>query len=136
MNLTLIRRRDWSSNIVTIGALFDEARTMLCFILEPPWLDNHIGMSCIPEGTYKVVPHVSPKFGQCFILEGTFPREYILIHPGNSPEDTEGCMLPGLRMGEGRVYNSRNALKMLMEKYPQGFPLVVQWEGFMEGDRK
>ena len=129
MNLQLERLRSRSNKVATIGELYDELGRPLCYILEPPWLDNHIGMSCIPDGTYKVVPHVSPKFGPCFLLEGTYPREYILIHPGNFPQDTEGCLIPGLRMfssGVG-VAASRKAVTMLQARYPHGFDLTIRW---------
>jgi len=67
--------------------------------LEEPWKDNKRGISCIPEGTYKVVPHgwgnERVRFKRAYRLTGTAPRTAILIHTGNTTDDIEGCILVG-----------------------------------------
>ena len=35
-----------------------------CRTAELPWVNNEVGRSCIPLGSYKVIPHRSPTFGQ------------------------------------------------------------------------
>lgn len=75
--------------------------------IEPPWKDNAIGLSCIPPDEYLVEPHVSPRYGECYIVTGTAPRTFILRHGGNVGGDKElgfhthtlGCILPGMRRG-------------------------------------
>ncbi|SKA64109.1 DUF5675 family protein [Desulfobaculum bizertense] len=90
---------------------------ILCLTLEPGWRENRVLISCIPEGTYAMTAHVSPRFGKCFALSGVPDRTEILIHPGNTAQDTQGCILPGLRLGilSGRraVLMSRDALRAL-----------------------
>lgn len=84
------------------------------------------GQTAIPYGTYKVrMDVVSPRFGQkAFYKEnangGRLPRlvnvpsfEGILIHVGNKPEDTEGCILVGENKVKGQVINSKETFKKL-----------------------
>jgi hypothetical protein len=40
----------------------------------------------------------------------------ILIHPGNSPNDTEGCLLPGYKASFKTVEESSNAFRDLLSK--------------------
>ena len=41
----------------------------------------------------------------------------ILIHPGNTPTDTEGCILVGKNSVVGKVLQSRATFEILMKKY-------------------
>lgn len=82
-----------------------EERTLGLCTLEPPWRDNRVGMSCIPEGTYRCAKWKSPTFGGVYLLRSVPGRSYILIHWGNWAGDeekglyanTDGCILVGLR---------------------------------------
>ena len=81
-----------------------------CDTLELPWLDNKKRISCIPEGEYDVIKHVSPKFGECFWILDVLDRSEILVHKGNYNRDTLGCVLVGKSLididGDGnRGYN-------------------------------
>ena len=74
------------------------------------------GKTAIPTGTYKVdMNTVSPKFS------GKLPRlldvkgySGVLIHVGNKPEDTLGCLLVGENKVKGQVINSTAAFNRLM----------------------
>ncbi len=68
--------------------------------LEDEWLDNAIGKSCVPEGVYVCNPYSSAKYPDVWQLEKTSPRTDILIHAGNTNEDTRGCILPGVMYGK------------------------------------
>ena len=88
----------------TLGALYIfEGITRLgqFAVLEPPWLDNKRGESCIPPGCYRLAPRApTQKFNYPhLIINGTAPREAILMHHGNFPIDTEGCQLSGMSFG-------------------------------------
>lgn len=84
---------------------------------EDDWLDNRVNVSCIPAGTYPLRrcmynKHHLETFG-VFDVPG---RDLIRIHPGNTEEDTAGCILVGLRLGPLRVVededtHQKNVLK-------------------------
>jgi Family of unknown function (DUF5675) len=78
-----------------------------CFTLELPWLNNVRKLSCIPLGTYDVVPHKSPKFGRCLLVENVPARDNILFHSANLAGNSlagwdtqlQGCIAPFRRHG-------------------------------------
>ncbi len=54
-----------------------------CKSLELAWKDNKTGISCIPEGTYKVVVRHSAKYKRHLHITDVESRSLILIHPAN-----------------------------------------------------
>ena len=92
------------------------------FFLERPGPDTSISGKRlrIPQGTYMLAPNPGSKYLGVPRLyldsEGTdndFWTRGILIHAGNVPSDTEGCLLPGEQKFVDKVSNSRNALSSL-----------------------
>ncbi|HEG4440073.1 DUF5675 family protein [Vibrio gazogenes] len=107
--------------------LCDENGNAMLKAIERPWKNNAPGISCIPEGTYDLIPHNSPKFGSCYALEapelgvtifGPSLRTHILIHPANRVSELEGCIALGSDFGvvsnEWAVVSSRNAIDYFM----------------------
>ena len=74
-------------------------RDPFCLTMEDPWLDNKVGESCIPDGTYLCKRVESPNFGNVFSVMDVPGRTHILIHKGNTIEDTQGCILLGASFG-------------------------------------
>jgi hypothetical protein len=74
--------------------LLDEG-TPFCLTLERLWLDNRVGESCIPLGTYTCERTVSRKFGVTFEVTRVPGRSAILFHKGNLMEDSHGCIILG-----------------------------------------
>ena len=85
------------------------------------------GLTAIPVGRYRVTLAIkSPKFSQKAAYEfcgGYLPRlinvpafDGVLIHIGNSPKDTEGCILVGENKQVGKVLNSTAMFKRLYER--------------------
>ncbi len=79
----------------TFGMLLTDKGHPLILTLENPWRNNEPFISCIPVGTYAFNRHLSPKFGETFIVEGVPGRSQILVHRGNTHTDTSGCILTG-----------------------------------------
>lgn len=82
------------------------------------------GKTAIPYGTYKVTLGVqSPKYSQRAAYDwckGYLPRllnvphfDGILIHAGNTADDSSGCILVGENKVVGKVINSMATLKRL-----------------------
>ena len=85
------------------------------------------GKTAIPTGTYAIdMDTVSPKFkdriwakvcdGKLPLLQNVKGFSGVLIHVGNTPEDTLGCLLVGFNKVKGQVVNSTDAFKKLYEK--------------------
>ena len=109
-----------------VFVLIENGKLLLsCNILELPNKGNKRSISCIPEGTYKVTPHVSEKFGKCFWVNNVPNRSAILIHAGNTVADTRGCLLPGTHTRKGKVIGSRAMLEKIRELAPEGFTLQI-----------
>lgn len=111
----------------TFSTLHDHNNRKLCCMVECPSNNNEPNISCVPEGTYELLPHSSPKFGEVYALEaaslgvtryGPSLRTHILIHVANTPSQLQGCLAPGLDFGsinnEWGVINSRLAFNQLM----------------------
>lgn len=63
--------------------------------------------TAIPEGRYKITLNYSPKFKRALPRLLNVPYfEGILIHRGNKPGDSSGCILVGENKVKGMVINS------------------------------
>lgn len=85
------------------------------------------GKTAIPTGEYRVtLDIVSPKFSKKKAYQfcgGRVPRllgvkgfDGILIHIGNTPDDTDGCILVGENESIGAVVNSTSTFKALYRR--------------------
>ncbi|MCM1302247.1 MAG: DUF5675 family protein [Alistipes senegalensis] len=81
--------------------------------------------TAIPNGTYKVTLEHSPKFspkygGRKVPYLHDVPRfEGILIHTGNTADDSAGCILVGTNSAAGRVTDSLVAFNKLLPMLEQ-----------------
>ena len=96
------------------------------FTVERPWLSNKPFESCIPDGIYTLEKRRSGVVERS--TEGNYVtgwevthvpgRTYIMIHPGNWPENFQGCIGVGLNYevidGVNGVTQSRLAFAQVM----------------------
>jgi len=115
MKLKLVRVSEYKDAM--LGVMCLDARPMFV-TLEDRWFDNEKEISCIPVGKYKIKRHNSPKFGEVFQVCEVPGRSHILIHAGNTKEDTHGCILLGFMYGtlgtETAILSSRAAFANFM----------------------
>ena len=94
--------------------------------LEDPKRDHKVwGETRIPAGRYELklrteggmtqrYKHRFPDMHQGMIWLQDVPFfEWVYIHIGNTPEDTEGCILVGMDRGKDFIGHSRNAYQLL-----------------------
>jgi hypothetical protein len=116
MNIELVRFA--YTKYATLGLL--RAGDLTLFTLEEPWNPDPDGPggqkrepgkreSCVPDGTYVLEPHNTPKYRDVWALVNPalgvyhwsvppglkYGRCAVLIHNGNKLEETEGCILVG-----------------------------------------
>lgn len=104
----LVLKRIFQNDKYTIGKLYLND-TYLCDTLEPPKYLNH---PCIEKGTYRIGYQYSNKFGRNMpFLLNVNGRVGIMIHPGNYPKDTQGCILLGRNLAKGSVSNSKQTFQ-------------------------
>lgn len=74
------------------------------------------GATAIPIGTYRIDMQTrSPRFGRVLPrLVSVKGYAGVLIHSGNTADDTEGCILVGENRERGKVLNSRATLEHLL----------------------
>lgn len=127
MELKLVRKTFLQDR--TIGDIYIDGN-LFCQILEDTdrGLDSSMsleeirkikvfGKTAIPTGKYPVVLSYSNRF-QTVLPEVLYVPGYrgIRIHPGNRPEDTEGCLLPGLVNTKNEVEKSRIHFNYLLRE--------------------
>ncbi|WP_455659915.1 DUF5675 family protein [Phocaeicola faecalis] len=115
--------RLWKKDTYTIGRLYVDDK-YFCNTLEDTVRDlskekKIPGKTAIPYGEYKVVFNWSPKFGRNLPRLLNVPAfDGILIHPGNTANDSAGCILVGKNTEVGRLTESRytsDKLNVLIE---------------------
>jgi hypothetical protein len=103
----------------TVGRLLVDG-TFECFTLEDGIRTKKVhGRTAIPPGTYRVTVTPSPRFRKDLPRLHDVPNfQGVLIHPGNTAADTEGCILVGAQWQKGAeaIGQSRVAFAALFAK--------------------
>lgn len=111
-----------SSNQGTFGMLSIDGVPQ-CLTLEPV-------IPAIPDGTYDCIPHSGPKFQNVWEVTNVPGHSAILLHSGNTIDDTHGCVMVGSYLaninGKRGLANSRLTLSNLREILPSTFQLTVK----------
>lgn len=121
MKIDLIR--DTYTDKSTTGKIFVDG-VFTCYSLEDQ--DRRLeqnpgakikGETAIPLGQYRVIRNMSARFKKMLpLLLDVQGFEGVRIHSGNSPADTEGCILPGITRARDWVGDSRSAFMVLDKK--------------------
>lgn len=119
---TIFVKRKWQTAASTISTFEVSGTDFKGYFLERPGPDTSVANTAkrIPDGTYKLKWHNSsrPSIGRHNPLPLLYnsmlsPSRYILIHNGNKPEDSIGCLLIGASKSKDRVWNSVSMLEQL-----------------------
>lgn len=139
LSMEVLVKRLYKKPTYTIGKMY-VGGVYLCDTLE----DTDRGLDClqsveeirmrkvpcntaIPTGVYCLAwRDISPRFkstswakafgGRVPLISGVKGFSGVRIHPGNTPADTEGCILVGWNRAKGKVLDSQKAWRLLMEK--------------------
>ena len=131
--------RKWKKDSYTIGIMYidgvrfsetleDTDRGLTDSMLETEVKKKKVyGKTAIPSGTYEVKMTYSPKFatrnwgkryaGKTPQIMNVKGFSGIRIHPGNTPEDSLGCIFPGRNLEKGKVLQSTNYYYKLLDDY-------------------
>jgi hypothetical protein len=111
----ILTRRDYTDRS-TIGDLYLDS-VFQCYTLELSTRKQEGVKNCIPSGKYEILMQYSARFEMDTPhLQNVPGRTFIEIHPGNKPEDTEGCILLGQTKEADWVGSSRVAYQELVPK--------------------
>lgn len=152
--MKLLVDRKWKKEGYTIGKLYldglpfcetlEDKDRGLTSVMTPEQIKaiKKSAMTAIPTGTYKIRMNViSSKYSKkdwyvrnCH--QSRLPRlenvpgfDGILIHPGNTADNTEGCILVGKNSVKGMVTNSKEIFLQLYNKmyiaYKQGEEILI-----------
>lgn len=118
------------NGIYVCDTIEDADRRLTDLMLESEVRSKKVyGKTAIPSGTYNVTMDIkSPKYSSRAyyrnLCDGYLPRllnvkgfQGILIHVGNTADDSLGCILVGYNTVKGKVLRSKEAFEKLMKGY-------------------
>lgn len=148
--MQLYLRRDQFLPDCTLGLLEVCGKTF--FTMERPWRSTEGGkageeyVSCVPEGSYRLLPHMRPSGEKTFALSNpglgifqhpwevpreqrTIARALILIHAADYVHDVLGGIGPGLQRRRDQngwiVTSSREAMNQIRTLVANKFDLTL-----------
>ena len=122
-NVTWTLSRDRYDGKEGVIGILKNGSKFLAYTLELEWRDNQRRKSCIPKGTYEIAyrdfggyyNRYNERFDNhkkgVLELQNVKDRSAILIHIGNRPKDTLGCILVGSEADTNKsiIYQSKKA---------------------------
>jgi hypothetical protein len=141
MHLDIVR--DIRHTDATLGTL-SLPQGIVLQTLELPWVPldgavcGHPGQSCVPAGDYVLMRHNSPQHPKTFVLvapalgvyntqadipHGCVGRFEVLLHNGNYPCNSLGCIL----LGRGRSFDGGRSMVTNSDVALRTFQAMVPW---------
>ena len=118
-NKNIIYQRTTETDKSTTGTFSIPGTDIDGYILEPagpstttPNLDKRI-----PAGKYNLILNKGAKYGLRLYNDQVSEKRGILMHIGNYPLETRGCLLPGSSVGTNYVGGSDHTLKQIMNYF-------------------
>lgn len=133
--MKLLVKRLTKTSLSVTGELWVDGKFQ-CYTLEPPEREQGVKPRTIPLGTYDVTIRQSHKFARLMPhVENVPDFEGILIHPGNFPSDTEGCLLVGRTVGPNPDYigESKHAFDPLFLALQDSGPHTITYIESLRG---
>lgn len=139
---TLVLERKLRLSDRTLGVLKING-VYYCNTLEPTYRDyangekKVTGKSCIPAGTYRIELRKSNKFKEYRAFLLNVPMfEGVLIHEGNTPKDTAGCILLGILDKKRPILlNSKIMIRSFVSSMKYfGYNTITIEDSFNEGN--
>lgn len=110
----------------TIGQLYINGQYFCDTLEDVPREIKIPGVTAIPVGTYRMKLTWSNRFERIMPLICDVPGFVgVRIHAGNTPADTEGCILVGDNLSKGILVNSRIRFEKLMDMLMTGDNLSI-----------
>lgn len=101
----------------------------VCMSLEREWQDNRPNISCVPVGTYTLVPHSGAKYRNTLALVGHkvsylpqqgVPRSVCVLHKASVGSDLQGCVAWGWHVDQMAVGSRLSVLDAGIEFIENG----------------
>lgn len=140
IDFTLYRLCETSQ--ATRGVLVNNRNGAILATLERPWKGNEKNVSRIPAGRYDLKQRVNAKLASgdsipfTYEISGVPDRSGIIIHQGNFPHNSQGCILVGLGYANDADYeqirDSKDAMAeigWLANHYPAGSITIIDQFG-------
>jgi hypothetical protein len=129
--------RDHVLSNCILGTLI--AKGDVFYTLELPWKNNEHNISCIPVGAYscELTTRCDKPGGiKVYMLCDVPKRISILMHPGNYPKDTHGCILIGMgrSIEKQMVINSVQAVDLFIKIMGPTFVLNIIGNTHFQGE--
>lgn len=136
MSYTIFIKRLWQSENSTISEFSISGTEISGYFLERPGPDTTEEnlRKRIPDGSYSLKWHASGRMRKFSPLPNLFNASVpssraILIHPGNVPDDTDGCLLPGKSKGDDRIGQSlglyEEIKQLMVDKGIENFNVLI-----------
>lgn len=135
-------QREILTDVSSAGTLFEPDGTLVCQTLEDcdrdldpntDWKAVKVyGETAIPYGFYELKMQHSPHFGKMMpYVTGVVTHSGVMLHSGNKPADSLGCILVGKRVSDDVISNSKVTfndvlIPVLAKYFKSGEPIYIQ----------